>query len=563
MSIDSHRHETKPGAMKQLVFILLSILLAADAAASPQAPDYRPNPLTFELLQRLQAEEYPACLVMAIVRAKGKDEVSFACSRNAPPAQLDNDSVFEIGSVSKAFTGILLAEMAERGEVSLEDPLAKYLPERVTVPAQGERKITLLDLATHTSGLPRLPSRLAPAHVRNPYADLTAEQIYASLAEAQLEGAIGTRYAYSNFGFMLLSHALARAAGKDFETLIAERIFKPLGMESTHIDLTEEQRNKVVSGSDVKFAMGTRWDFPVAFAGAGGIKSSVDDMAKFVRANLDPPDNALGRALQRAQSVQRTVNATFDLGLGWHQLKRKAGVMVQHAGQTGGYHSFVAFDVKKGLGVVVLVNADLDFDDLGMHIVDATFPLKTVRIAVAIDDTLLKEYLGEYQPRSGLLVTLTGGNGRIFATVAGYGTQEAFAESRDKLFLRAADVQMALQRDSGGRVSGMKFTQSGHSIEGGKIKQGVITDFAVDKPRDYVGVYQITPDAAMIIYLDESKLMARLSAQRAAEIYCGARDEFFYRSVIAQISFRRDGEGNVVALTLHQNGRDQEAVKVK
>jgi Beta-lactamase/Domain of unknown function (DUF3471) len=313
----------------------------------------------------------------------------------------------------------------------------------------------------------------------------------------------------------------------------------------------------------VKFAMGTRWDFPGAFAGAGGIKSSLADMAKFVRANLDPPENELGRALQRAQGVQRTVNATFDLGLGWHQLKRKTGVMVQHAGQTGGYHCFVGFDVKKGLGVVVLVNADLDFDDLGMHIVDTTFPLKAARIAVAIDDTLLKEYLGEYQPRPGLLVTLTGGNGRIFATVAGYGTQEAFAESRHKLFLRAADVQMALQRDSGGRISGMKFTQSGHSIEGGKIKQGVITDFAVDKPQDYVGVYQITPNATMTIYLYENKVMAQLSAQRAAEIYSSARDEFFYRSVAAQISFRRDGEGNVVALTLHQNGRDQEAAKVK
>jgi len=187
---------------------------------------------------RVQTAKKASGIVVGILDEKGTRFVAAGESSATRKQAPDGDTVFEIGSITKAFTGILLADMALRGEVKLEDPVSKYLPETVKVPEFEGRAITLLDLTTQSSALPRLPANLKPKNMMNPYADYSVEQLYAELANIKLTRAPGEKYDYSNLGVGLLGHALARRAGMSYEALVTARILKPLGMSRSSIVLT-------------------------------------------------------------------------------------------------------------------------------------------------------------------------------------------------------------------------------------------------------------------------------------------------------------------------------------
>jgi CubicO group peptidase (beta-lactamase class C family) len=266
----------------------------------------------------------------------------------------DGRTIFEIGSVTKAFTATLLADMVKRGEVTLDTPVADLLPNDVRVPSAGV--VTLRHLATHTSGLPRLPDNLDLSNTINPYADYTAEMLYKGLTDDVRRHKPGQRYEYSNLGAGLLGHALARKAGRTYEQLVIERICKPLGMRDTKMTLDAADRARLAQGHDFAGVELPPWDFD-ALAGAGAIRSTADDILAFVAANLGliESPNPLRDALRLTHERQAGADdERTDIGLGWH-IGTRTGAR-WHNGQTGGYHSFVAFVPEKQVGVVVLCN---------------------------------------------------------------------------------------------------------------------------------------------------------------------------------------------------------------
>lgn len=203
-----------------------------------RAQDHFPTDPELETMLRLTVEDGATPgMVLGVVEADGTGRVVSFGSAGSGARPLSAGSVFEIGSITKTFTATLLADMVARGQVALDDPVALYLPDRVTVPSRGDREITLLDLATHTSGLPRNPENHRPPDLRDPWASYTVEILYAFLSGYELPRDPGTEYEYSNLGFGLLGHALARAAGQPFEELLRERILEPLGMDRTGYDL--------------------------------------------------------------------------------------------------------------------------------------------------------------------------------------------------------------------------------------------------------------------------------------------------------------------------------------
>jgi D-alanyl-D-alanine-carboxypeptidase/D-alanyl-D-alanine-endopeptidase len=255
----------------------------------------------------------------------------------------DGDTIFEIGSITKVFTAMLLEDMVTRGEVTLTDPISKFLPEGVKAPQFEGKPITLEHLARHTSGLPRLPSNLKPADMQNPYADYTVEKLYAFLSTYELPRAPGASEEYSNLGGGLLGHLLARRAGTDYETLVRQRILEPLAMKSTAITLTPSMRARLASGHDEQLRAAKNWDLPV-LAGAGALRSTANDMLTFVEA---------------------AIHRKPGLDLGW----QKTGTILWHNGGTGGYRSFIALDRTRKVGVVVLSNSANGVDQLGIDLI--------------------------------------------------------------------------------------------------------------------------------------------------------------------------------------------------
>jgi CubicO group peptidase (beta-lactamase class C family) len=266
-------------------------------------------------------------------------------------------AIFQIGSVTKVFTALLLAEMAERGEVSLSEPAVSYLPGGKRPDLAGAGAVTLTDLATHTSGLPRLPpglawySRLSP---RDPYARYPASR-FARAARQSLRRASGAgSYVYSNYGFGLLGYLLGQAAGSPYETLVTERICGPLGLRDTTFEVPAMSRDRMVQGYAGRRAV-PAWHFG-ALAGAGGLYSTAADMGTFLQACLRPAGSPLDGVI-RATLVPRLVIGGGEIGLAWHLTRLGDHVVSWHNGMTGGFSSMIAFDPARKLGIAALANS--------------------------------------------------------------------------------------------------------------------------------------------------------------------------------------------------------------
>lgn len=290
----------------------------------------------------------------------------------------DANTFFEIGSITKVFTSLLLADMVERGEVKLDDPVSKYLPSNVKVPSRGGREITLQDLSMHVSGLPRMPNNFRPADFANPYVDYTPQQMYEFLSGYTLRRDIGERYEYSNLGAGLLGLALARRLDTTYEQAIRKRILEPLGMKDTTTRLSREQLKRLAYGHSSSLRPVKNWDFD-ALAGAGAIRSTAADMLKFLAAHMGLKQTPLDAAIQRMRSVRRETGVPhLQIALAWHILDQY-GEIIWHNGGTAGYRTFAGFNPSTGKGVVVLCNTFVDIDDIGRRLLDERYPVRMLK----------------------------------------------------------------------------------------------------------------------------------------------------------------------------------------
>jgi D-alanyl-D-alanine-carboxypeptidase/D-alanyl-D-alanine-endopeptidase len=287
---------------------------------------------------------------------------------NVPP---DADTLFEIGSITKTFTALSLAIMAERGEIKLDDPLSRFLPKSVRVPDYKGRQITLVDLASHTSGLPCIPGALAFLFKDDPYASYSNEMMYRFLNGYKLPRSPGAQYEYSNMGMGLVGLALSRRLGTSYEDMVRSLVWKPLGMTDTAIKLSKDQRSRFAPGYALQSNLGrvelarpsSPWTFQECFVGAGGIRSTANDMVKYLRANMGLGPNAAALPFDTIQKAKRDIGDEMWIGLGWHGLKLNAKEsLIWHNGETGGYHSTIVFSRTYKKGLVILCNSAADGD---------------------------------------------------------------------------------------------------------------------------------------------------------------------------------------------------------
>jgi CubicO group peptidase (beta-lactamase class C family) len=300
-------------------------------------------------------------IAVGVVSASGRHVFGYGQMSETAKERPDGRTLFEIGSITKTFTALLLANLNERGKLRLDDPVQKYLPDSVAVPKRREKEITLLHLATHTSALPRVPLALMLQGLDNPYRDFGTEHLYETLKITPLTRDPGERYSYSNLGYGLLGHVLSRQADCSYEELIIKQVCTPLGLSDTRIQLTEEQRERLAPGHTPAGKPTSNWDFDV-FAGAGALRSTTDDMLRYVEANMGLMKTDLLPAMQLCHRARHKAdNPIQSIGLGWHVQKMPGDArLVFHGGGTGGYNSIVGFvedDGQPQFGLVVLANS--------------------------------------------------------------------------------------------------------------------------------------------------------------------------------------------------------------
>lgn len=307
-----------------------------------------------------------AGLVVAVVTKDGTQVFSYGkvAAPGGKETAPDGDTLFEIGSITKTFTALLLADLAAEGVVKLDDPLQKYLPAEVKVPKHGGKEITLLHLATHTSGLPVQPTdlpdvvRSAKSDHDNPYSHYSVAHLHAMLSAHELARDPGEKAEYSNLGAGLLGIALVRAAkAKDYEELVKKRICEPLGMKDTFVRPTDERKPRFAQCYNKQGKPTAHWDFQT-LEGCGALRSSANDMLRYLKANMGVQQSKLLPAMKRCHE-EHAVGEKLRLPLGWAQRKSAGGKRILwHNGGTYGSHSFVGFAEGDDLGVVVLCNSD-------------------------------------------------------------------------------------------------------------------------------------------------------------------------------------------------------------
>jgi CubicO group peptidase (beta-lactamase class C family) len=247
-------------------------------------------------------------LAVGVIRG-GKGHIEcFGSLEKGREGTVDAHTLFEIGSITKLMTANLLAQFVNEGRVGLDDPVSTLLPDGVSVPEFRGQKITLRHLATHTSSLPRLPGNLNETvkDEANPYAHYTVSHLYLSLSTTRLRQPVGRRCEYSNLGMGLLGHALARAGGCSYEELLRSRLLVPLEMNETAITLSPEQQARFATGHTDSGKPTAHWDLPT-LEGAGAVRSTVEDMLKYVAASLDPAPASIAASLELCQTVQNRI----------------------------------------------------------------------------------------------------------------------------------------------------------------------------------------------------------------------------------------------------------------
>lgn len=460
------------------VLFLCAALLSADAArAQPSAPTLPPDAQIRQILaERIDVQQQNVGIVVGVIDAAGRRVVAHGSFDTSGARRVDGDTIFEIGSVTKVFTSLLLADAVSRGEMALTDPVSKHLPPDVKVPQRAGQQITLQDLAMHHSALPRLPANLKPASPANPYADYTVQQLYEFLSGHELTRDIGSRYEYSNLGAGLLGQLVARRAGMEYEALIKKRIAEPLGMKDTAIVLDAVLMQRLATGHNAQRRPVPNWDLPT-LAGAGALRSTVNDLLNFLAAQLGYTTSPLTPVMRSTFVNRRPTGAPgMEIALGWHVQTTAGGrEIVWHNGGTGGYRSYIGFDPKARIGVVALSNMSTaaGVDDIGRHLLDSSLPLvkpSPPRKEITIDPTLLDRYVGKYELKPGFILTVTREGSRLFVQPTDQQRFEMFAEGERDFFLKAVDAQFTFEEIVDGRASRVTLHQGGAHLPAKRIE---------------------------------------------------------------------------------------------
>ncbi len=385
----------------------------------------------------------------------------------------DEHTLYEIGSITKVFTAVLLAEAAEAGEVSLDTPLAEAFPDDREAPQLGEHQIELWHLATHSSGLPAMPANMRPTHPAQPFAGYSSDLMYDFLEAVTPARPPETGYEYSNLATGLLGRLLEARLGVPYEQLLATRIFSPAGMQESSISIDEANEARIAQPS-AEGLTASRWNDMDALAPCGAIVSSASDLLRFAAENIEPtdPESTLARALAAAHQPRFTdPRSGTTVGLGWHLAGDEQTLW--HNGMTGGYSSMLLVNIPERLAVVVLANgATMDTTAAGDRIMRSLLgdvaPPPEVEPSIDVSEEHLERLVGEYESPLGFTIYVTREGDRLGARLTGqtrfriYPDGDGVAPARFKY--RVVPAALAFDLPAEGSAAAVTLEQNGQKM---------------------------------------------------------------------------------------------------
>jgi CubicO group peptidase (beta-lactamase class C family) len=497
----------------------------------------------------------------AVLVARGSDVI---LSKGYGSANLEWDipntpaTKFRLGSITKQFTAAAILLLAERGQLTLDDPIKKHLPD---APAAWDA-ITIFNLLTHTSGIPNFTN--LPDYKSLKLADTPVAKTIVTVRDKPLEFVPGERMAYSNSGYLVLGHVIERVTGASYEKFVADNIFTPLGMKDSGYDSTSAIIPRRASGympspNGPVNAGFVHMSIPHA---AGALYSTTGDLLRWEQGLFG------GKVISTASLARMTTPFKSDYALGVVVRTANGRTVVQHGGGIDGFNTFLAYYPGDKLTVAVLSNINGEAPtQIAAKVADLAYggsvQLTSERKEIALPTATLSKYVGTYELAPGVSMMMRLAGDRLTTQLTGQQAFPVFAESETKFFLKVVDAQVEFFMDASGAVTHAVMYQNGRERKVPRISATVAEPtqrkemtLAATTLSRYVGTYQMPGSAEMTITLDGTQLQAQLTGQPAFPIFAESETLFFFKVVEATLEFQKDAAGAVTGVRLRQGPID-------
>ncbi|MCF6225760.1 MAG: serine hydrolase [Xanthomonadales bacterium] len=533
-------------------FVLLSLLLTKLAWANTL-----PEKQEQWIQERLSSGDLMGMVVASVKGDTVKLHTYGKMSEN-DPRQPQTDSQFEIGSISKVFTNLLLAEMVAKGTLAYTTTLVDLLPNiEFTNPAVGE--ITLQELGTHTSGLPRLPANLMMTNPADPYQDYNTKDLLEAIKTTRPDQELQKVISYSNFGVGLLGYLLGQADNSTYFEALEKHILKPLGMNT----ITTTDTDLLLSGHSAGKAV-AHWHFD-SLAGAGALRSNASRLARLFAPWLSKNPKQLVHNTSADLEIVATSDKQPSVSRTWMVFGDNQNKIYWHNGGTGGFSSFAGFNPSTNEGWIVLSNSNYDITRLGLSLFSNTPAPTPASPSTTSED--FSEYYGFYAISPDFVLNVFSQEDKLFVQATGQAALQLAVSGEDKFTLLSVDAQLVFERDAAGNINQAALHQNGAIMPAPRIAKDTsiqsYTEIKADEVtlKAYTGRFELAAGVDFQIKVENGQLMVKLSGQAWLPVFAYDKDKFFYKAVDAQLTFNREESKEVVSLTLHQNGANQTAPK--
>lgn len=554
--------------MQKSHFLIVILLFLAHIPVLAQNPFNQPE-FDDYIKVRMDTEKTPG-VAIAISDSNGNitylNYGTFAFNDHRPVSE---NSIFEIGSITKSFTGILMQILMKQHSISGDTPVTEILQNDSALPNFDGKQITINHLLSHTSSLPRLPGNLSPVNMNDPYKEYTNEQLYRFLSAVEISREPGSEFEYSNMAYMLLGNLAEVIGGAPYDELIHTYIISPLGMRSTTRLVDDDSRlvAPTASGTEV-----SPWNMDHT-RGFGELKSTTTDLIRLMQAGTQHLPYEYVAAFAPSREIQISIQENFGMALGWFIATNHGDTIVFHGGGTGGFRTFAGFSSVTGRSAVVFANSNDDVQDIGRYLINNAYTLKKVTPAAVLTDEQFEILVGRYTNPGVPSFYITFDGELLHARMDGQPALPLtpLSETRFTNSTVQAEIHFEITDNQSTKLT---LLQGGNRIEFERDFDYVVADtdqVASTSPEDlveiqlptetlneYTGTYQHPMGISYEFMVLDDALMAKLTGQSQFQVHAYAHDKFFYRIVEAQLEFKRDDSGKVVGVVLFQGGQELE-----
>ena len=473
--------------------------------------------------------------------------------------------VFEIGSITKQFTAVSILMLEEQGKLSVDHEITKYIPD---YPTQG-KTITIHHLLNHTSGIKSYTNM--PSFMTFTRTDMTPTELIDVFKNEPMEFDPGTQYNYNNSGYIILGHIIEVISKKSYAEFIKTNIFDKLGMANSYYGSMTQlipNRARGYSETDSGYRNANYLSMTIPYA-AGSIMSTTEDLLKWqnaINANTLISKNSLAKATNGSK-LNNGENIPY--GYGWIKGNIRGSKTYEHSGGIFGYSSNGIFLPEKNIYIIGLTNCDCGnvgaiTTNVAAIVLGTPFPKK--EDAITLSKEQLNQYVGAYEFEGGVIRYITLKDNHLYSQREGSTLLEIYPMTATNFIFDGGNTSYDFYTEKGKRMA--KFTTNGITIVGHGIDKAPPAErqeitLTTEVLSQYVGKYELHPTFIITIMVRENRLFAQATSQPEFEIFASEKDQFFLKTVPAEITFNRNTIGTVESLTLKQGGQEMPAKKIE